>query len=201
MAAAQVLSLPELLSNILPRLDTKTLLLAQQVNKQWKAVTERSRECQEVLFFRQSMTDSRGMSSTYNPLLLSHDEDFCNHCTDAHFRALDSRDLDGRTLRHRNTPGPSALRMYLTSSPRPYLVEYHVRHSLDYRVEYECIPVDESKAFRYACEPRLYKKAGVPHESEARAHEGDGRLGKRRRFHRCRGKDFGELPMCTVNDK
>ena len=50
-ASDQVLGIVELLEKILFHLDTKTLLLAQRVCKQWRALVKRSKKLQQALFF------------------------------------------------------------------------------------------------------------------------------------------------------
>ncbi|OQO10479.1 hypothetical protein B0A48_03776 [Cryoendolithus antarcticus] len=71
MAAVEVLTLPELLENILGHLDMKTLLLSQRVNTHFKLVIQSSKDLQEKLYFRpKSATKTKCITEvTLNPLL------------------------------------------------------------------------------------------------------------------------------------
>nr|OQO15958.1 hypothetical protein B0A51_16160 [Rachicladosporium sp. CCFEE 5018] len=141
MAAARVLSLPELLSLILPGLDTKTLLLAQRVNKQWKAVIEK-----------------RIGALKFNPLLIKEARKPCIGCPRnvTHSHALDSEDLDGTYLKSSPGLSSSPLKMYIVSSPQQACRRYHVLHFRDLAIEYECVAVNESQVFRHAILPKAY---------------------------------------------
>lgn len=72
-AVQQVLDLPEVIEDILLRVDNKTLLLSQRVSKQFKASIEGSIRIQQKLFFRHPPPDPKGKDGDFadaiNPLL------------------------------------------------------------------------------------------------------------------------------------
>ncbi|KAK4500306.1 hypothetical protein PRZ48_008495 [Zasmidium cellare] len=65
MAAEKAFNLPEILENVLLRVDAKTLLLSQRVSAQFNATIAASPRLQEKLFFRQP----RAPRDETNPLL------------------------------------------------------------------------------------------------------------------------------------
>nr|OQO30499.1 hypothetical protein B0A51_01728 [Rachicladosporium sp. CCFEE 5018] len=69
MASTTVLTIPELLENILEHLDMKTLLLSQRVNQHFNSVIGSSKNLQEKLYLRHKPSTHLANDVTLNPLL------------------------------------------------------------------------------------------------------------------------------------